>query len=68
MEAALVDSQARCGIALGIEIYEEGPVPGQSKTGRKVDSGRRLTDAALLIDDGDRLRYVVTRSLWICLP
>jgi hypothetical protein len=61
MEAALVDSQAGCGIALGIGIYEEGTVPGQSETGRKVDSGRRLTDAALLIDDCDRLRYVVTR-------
>ena len=66
MEVALVDSQACRGVALGIEIYEESTVPGQSEAGRKVDSSRRLTDAALLIDDCDCLRYVVTRSFWLC--
>lgn len=61
MESALVDSQAGCGIALWIKIYEEGAMPGQSEAGRKVDGGRRLTDATLLIDYCDRLSYVVTR-------
>jgi hypothetical protein len=40
-------------------------VPGQSEPGCQVDRRRRLTDAALLVDDCDRLRYVVTQSLWI---
>lgn len=38
---------------------------GQGEAGRKVNGGRRLTDTALLIDDGERLRYVVTWPSWI---
>ena len=62
MEAGLVDPKAGRGVTLGIEIYEKSAVSCQSQPGRKVHSGSRLTDATLLIDDCDRVRYVVTAS------
>jgi hypothetical protein len=51
------------GISLGVEIDEEDGTTGQGKPGRKIDSGRRLSNAALLVDDCECLPYVVTVSL-----
>jgi hypothetical protein len=62
IEGRLVDPETRRGVTLRIEVDEEGRAACQCNPGGKVDSGRRLPDAALLVDDGVRDRYVVTRD------
>jgi hypothetical protein len=62
MKAGLVDSEPGRGVALGIEIDQEGLAIGESEPGREIDGSRRLADAALLVDDGDRRGYAVTQS------
>ena len=54
LEGCLVDAQARRGIALRIEIDQEGAPLGQSEAGREVDRSRGLSDSALLIHNGQR--------------
>jgi hypothetical protein len=38
---------------LGIDIDQQNPLPDGRQAGAQIDSGRRLTDAALLVGDGE---------------
>ena len=50
-------------IALGIEIDDQYAQPMQGQRGGNVHGGRRLTDATLLIGDGDDVRLCRPRPL-----
>lgn len=58
VKALLLDSKSRGGIALRIEIGKEGRPARQSETSGQVDRRRRLPNATLLVDDGQRLTQV----------
>ena len=57
VEAGTVDSEAARGISLGVEIDDEDPLAGEGESGREIDYGRRLADAAFLVGTGDRLTH-----------
>jgi hypothetical protein len=61
LQLALVDAAAHRGIALGIEIDEQGPLPGSMERSSQVDAGRGLAHAAFLIgnteDTGHSVRF-----------
>jgi hypothetical protein len=58
VKTLLLDSKARGGIALRVEIGEEGRAARESEASSQVDRRRCLTYTALLIDDGQRLTQV----------
>ena len=57
VEAGTVDPEAARGISLGVKIDDEDPLAGEGKSGREIDYGRRLADAAFLVGTGDRLTH-----------
>src|SRR6266850_4231220 len=57
IEPRLLDPQARRGVALRVEVDEEGRALGESQAGREVDRRRGLAHAALLVDDSDGLTH-----------
>ena len=65
IKAGLVDTEPCGGVSLGIEIDEEGRVTRQGKPGREIDRGRRLADAALLVNDGDCSGYIPTTAAFL---
>jgi hypothetical protein len=42
---------------LGIKVDEQDPMTHRGQTGRQVDGGGGLADSALLIGDGDHMRW-----------
>ena len=57
LEALLdVDAEAGRSVALGIEIENENALADGRQRGAKIDRGRRLADAALLIGDSNDTR------------
>ena len=60
VESLFLDPEPGGGIALRIQIDKEGRVTREGKAGRQVYRRRRLTDATLLIDDGQRLTQVLS--------
>jgi hypothetical protein len=55
LEPSLIYSEARRGIALRVEIDKQRTLFSQGKPAGKIDCGRGLADATLLIDYRDRL-------------
>src|SRR5438874_4345434 len=53
MEAGLLDTEAGRRVALRVEVDEKSWALGESKPGREIDGGGRLSDAALLVHDRD---------------
>src|SRR5258708_470300 len=53
LERALVDTAAHGGVALWIEIHQQHAHPRLRGAGREIDGGRGLSDAALLVGDGE---------------
>ena len=53
LEVAGVDAQAGRGVALGIEVDDQDPVPDLGQGGPEVDGRRGLAHPALLVRDGD---------------
>ena len=51
VERALLNPEARRGVALRIEIDEKASLIGKGEAGSDVDGCRGLADAALLIHD-----------------
>jgi hypothetical protein len=58
VKALLLDSKSRGGIALRIEVGEEGWSAREGETGGQVDRRRRLSYTTLLVDDSQRLTQV----------
>ena len=56
VEGALVDARAGRRVALRVEVHEEHAAVHRDETGREVDRGRRLADAALLVRNRDDSR------------
>src|SRR5687767_10396765 len=52
MDGAPVDAEAAGGVALRVEIDDEGSRTGEGEIGRQVDDRGRLADAALLVCAG----------------
>ena len=50
-QGALVDAAAHGGIALGIEVDQQGALPELGQGRRQIDTGGGLADAALLVGD-----------------
>ena len=55
LEPSLIYSEARRGIALRVEIDKQRTLLSEGKPAGKIDCGRGLADATLLIDYRDRL-------------
>ncbi len=66
IEGALVDPRAHGGIALGIEVDHQHPASEPSQSGRQVDGGRGLADAALLVGDAEDAAHRVSRGSIHC--
>ena len=53
---AVCDSKSGAGVALGVEIDDQGLLVNCRQRRRQVDGGGRLADAAFLVGDGDDAR------------
>ncbi len=54
-----VDSEAACGVALGVRVDEEYLFARKCERGRKVDGGRGLSDPAFLVGYGNYATQVL---------
>ena len=53
IETSLLDAEARRGVALRVEVHEQGRALGECEACCEVDGGRGLAHAALLVHDRD---------------
>ena len=51
------------GIALRVQIDQQGPMAGERQTGGQIDSRSRLAHAAFLIGDSDDFAHAYTLPL-----
>src|SRR5687767_5951735 len=67
LQLQLRDADAAGGVALGIGVHEQGPALGDSECRRKVDCGRGLADAALLVCDRNGVCHSrpAPKCLWV---
>lgn len=57
IESGLLNTQSCRGVALRVQIHQEGRALGKGEAGREVDGGGRLPNAAFLIDDREDPSY-----------
>ena len=53
----LLNTKTGRGIALGVQVDQEGRATREREAGSQIYGGRRLTDTTLLIDYRERLRH-----------
>src|SRR5262249_50950993 len=57
VEVGFVDAESGGGVALRIQVDEQGRALREGKPGCEVDGSRGLADPALLVDDRDDLAH-----------
>jgi hypothetical protein len=57
-----LDAEPGAGVALGVEVDDQDLAPARRQRRAEIDRGRRLADAALLVDDGEHAGGVAARA------